>query len=232
MSNIPYVSIRSSKVELFDQFARIGKALSSGLRIEILDLLAQAESSVDVLAQTLGQSTQNISQHLQILRQTKLITSRKEGNFVMYRITSDEIVGLVASLQTVAHKYLSEVDEILDRFTSHHEEFEPLDADELIKRARDGSVTVLDVRPPKEFGVGHLPGAVNVPLNQLEKMFKTLPADTKVVAYCRGKYCLMAYAAVDYLKSIGISAQRLDVGFSEWRLGHFPVENGLAMDKP
>jgi rhodanese-related sulfurtransferase/DNA-binding transcriptional ArsR family regulator len=232
MSNMPFLSIRSSKTELFDQFARIGKALSSGLRIEILDLLAQAELSVEVLAQMLGQSTQNISQHLQVLRQCKLITSRKEGNFVIYRVTSDEITALVAALQEVAHTYLSEVDEILERFASHHDEFEALDAAELIKRARDGSVMVYDVRPPKEFATGHLPGAVNVPLSQLEEAVKSLPPGAEVVAYCRGKYCLMAYAAVDYLKSIGVSAHRLDVGFSEWRLDHLPVESELQPRLP
>jgi DNA-binding transcriptional ArsR family regulator len=231
MSNIPFLSIRSSKTELFEQFARIGKALSSGLRIEILDLLAQAELSVEVLAQMLGQSTQNISQHLQVLRQTKMITSRKEGNFVMYRIASDDVTALVGSLQEVAHKYLSEVDEILERFASHREEFEALDADELMRRARDGSVVVLDVRPPKEYNNGHLPGAVNVPLSQLEETLKTLSPGTDVVAYCRGKYCLMAYAAVDYMTSVGVSAQRLNVGFSEWRLSNLPVEKHLSEDK-
>jgi rhodanese-related sulfurtransferase len=224
MSNIPFLSIRTSKTELFDQFARIGKALSSGLRIEILDLLAQAELSVEVLAQMLGQSTQNISQHLQVLRQTKLITSRKVGNFVMYKVVSDDITALVASLQQVAHTYLSEVDEILERFASHHEEFEALDASELIKRARDGSVVVFDVRPQKEYDTGHLPGSVNVPLSQLEEAIKAYPPEVEIVAYCRGKYCLMAYAAVDYLKSVGRPAQRLDMGFSEWRLDHRPVE--------
>ena len=231
MSKIPSVSTRSSKTELFDQFARIGKALSSGLRIEILDLLAQSEQSVEALAQALGQSAQNISQHLQVLRQTKLITSRKEGNFVMYRITSDEIVGLVVALQNVAHKYLSEVDDILERFASHNEEFEPLDGDELMKRARDGSVMVFDVRPAKEFETGHLPGAVNVPLNKLEEVSKDFPTDKTVVAYCRGKYCLMAYTAVDYLKSVGVSAQRLNMGFSEWRLNNLPVETHSDSEK-
>lgn len=225
------MSTRSSKIELFDQFARIGKALSSGLRIEILDLLAQSEQSVEALAQALGQSAQNISQHLQILRQTKLITSRKEGNFVMYRVTSDEIVGLVVALQTVAHKYLSEVDDILERFASHKEEFEPLNGEELMKRARDGSVMVFDVRPAKEFETGHLPGAVNVPLNKLEEASKDFPADKTIIAYCRGKYCLMAYAAVDYLKSVGVSAQRLNVGFSEWRLNKLPVETHSDSEK-
>lgn len=223
MSNIPFLSIRSSKSELFDQFARIGKALASGLRIEILDLLAQSEQSVEVLAQTLGQSTQNISQHLQVLRATKLITSRKEGNFVMYRVTGDDIVGLVGALQNVAHTHLSEVDEILEQFDSHRHEFEALNADELMRRAREGSIQVFDVRPPREFDAGHLPGAVNVPLSKLEETFATLPKDASVVAYCRGKYCLMAYAAVDFLTSSGLEAQRLSVGFSEWRLGDLPV---------
>jgi DNA-binding transcriptional ArsR family regulator len=223
MSKIPFVSIRSSKTELFEQFARIGKALSSGLRIEILDLLAQAELSVEVLAQMLGQSTQNISQHLQVLRQTKLITGRREGNFMMYRIANDDVTALVASVQELAHNHLSEVDEILERFASHHEEFEALDAEELLKRARAGSVLVYDVRPPKEFNTGHLPGAINVPLSQLEDAIKASPPGVDIVAYCRGKYCLMAYAAVDYLNSIGIQAQRLNVGFSEWRLSHHPI---------
>jgi rhodanese-related sulfurtransferase len=231
MGNIPFVSIRNSKTELFEQFARIGKALSSGIRIEILDLLAQSECSVESLAQTLNQSTQNISQHLQVLRSNKLITSRKEGTFVMYRVVSDEVVELVASLQQVAHKHLSEVDEILERFASNYDEFEPLDANELIKRAREGSVLVFDVRPKKEFDAGHLPGAVNIPLNQLEEAMKAAPPQLGVVAYCRGKYCLMAYAAVDYLKSLGISAQRLNVGFSEWRLSHFPVESEVFQPK-
>lgn len=145
----------------------------------------------------------------------------------MYRVTSDDIVGLVASLQSVAHRYLSEVDEILDRFASHQEEFEALDANELIKRAREGSVMVFDVRPPKEFEVGHLPGAVNVPLRLLEEHVKNLPADMTVVAYCRGKYCLMAFAAVDYLNSVGISAIRLNLGFSEWRMQSLPVEKDI-----
>ena len=147
MSNIPFLSIRSSKSELFEQFARIGKALSSGLRIEILDLLAQSEQSVEVLAQTLGQSAQNISQHLQVLRQTKLITSRKDGNFVMYRVTSDDIVGLVGSLQSVAQSHLSEVDEILERFDSHRDEFEALVAEVLMNGGRVGSGVVFDVGP-------------------------------------------------------------------------------------
>lgn len=231
MSNMPFMSIRSSKSELFEQFARIGKALSSGLRIEILDLLAQSEQSVEVLAQTLGQSAQNISQHLQVLRQTKLITSRKEGNFVMYRVTSDDIVEFVVSLQSVAHRHLSEVDEILERFASHREEFEALGAEELMKRAREGSVQVFDVRPPREFEAGHLPGAVNVPLSQLEKALEGLPKDTQIVAYCRGKYCLMAYAAVDFLTAAGMSAQRLSVGFSEWRLNDLPVEKQTDTSK-
>ncbi len=231
MSNIPFLSIRSSKSELFEQFARIGKAVSSGLRIEILDLLAQSEQSVEVLAQMLGQSAQNISQHLQVLRQTKLITSRKEGNFVMYRVTSDDIVEFIVAMQQVAHRHLSEVDEILERFTSHREEFEALGAEELMERVRNGSVQVFDVRPPREFEAGHLPGAVNVPLSQLEQAFENLPKDVQVVAYCRGKYCLMAYAAVDFLTAAGVSAQRLSLGFSEWRLSDLPVETQADLAK-
>lgn len=223
MSTIPLLSIRSSKTELFEQFARIGKALSSGVRIEVLDLLAQSERSVESLAEMLGQSTQNISQHLQLLRQTKLITSRREGNFVFYRLADMDVSRLVGMLQGVAHRHLSEVDEIIDRFKSHAAEFELVGGPELLRRVESGEVVVLDVRPRIEFDAGHLPGAVNVPLPELERRLAELPKDQEVVAYCRGRYCLLAYAAVDYLRDHHVRALRMDGGMSEWRLERLPI---------
>lgn len=223
MSEIPFVSIRQSKTELFDQFARVGKALSSGLRIEILDLLAQSERSVEALAEMLNQSIQNISRHLQILRQTKLIASRKEGNFVFYRLADPDVCRLVGMVQGLAHRHLSEVDEIVERFASHKTEFEALAAPELLKRVERGEVLVVDVRPRLEFDSGHLPGAMNIPLPELERRLKELPSDVEIVAYCRGRYCLMAYAAVDYLASKGLPATRLNIGMSEWRLDKRPM---------
>lgn len=223
MSGIPFLSIRASKTEMFEQFARVGKALSSGLRIEILDLLAQSERSVEVLAEMLNQSIQNISRHLQILRQAKLITSRKEGNFVIYRLTDPDVCQLVSMVQGVAHRHLLEVEEIVARFTSHKAEFEALAAPELLQRVQRGEVVVVDVRPRLEFEAGHLPGAVNVPLPELEQRLKEFSGDIEVVAYCRGRYCLMAYAAVDYLIAKGVTASRLSIGMSEWKLEHLPT---------
>lgn len=227
MSDIPFVSIRQSKTELFEQFARVGKALSSGPRLEILDLLAQSERSVEALAEILNQSIQNISRHLQILRQTKLIASRKEGNFVFYRLADADVSRLVGMVQGVAHRHLAEVEEIVRRFDSHNAEFEALAAPELLKRVERGEVVVVDVRPRLEFDAGHLPGALNVPLPDLERRLKDLPRNVEIVAYCRGRYCLMAYAAVDYLTSKGMSASRLNIGMAEWRLDKRPtvVEN-------
>lgn len=223
MSDIPFLSIRASKTELFEQFARVGKALSSGLRIEILDLLAQSERSVEALAEMLNQSIQNISRHLQVLRQTKLITSRKEGNFVFYRLVDPDVCRLVGMIQGVAHRHLSEVEEIVERFASHNAEFEALAAPELLERVKRGDVVVVDVRPRLEFDAGHLPGAMNIPLPELERRLKEFAEDVEVVAYCRGRFCLMAYAAVDYLTSKGVHASRLSIGMSEWRLEGQPT---------
>ncbi len=217
------LSMRSSKTELFDQFARIGKALSSGIRIEILDLLAQSERNVDALAEMLNQSVQNISQHLQMLRQVKLIASRKVGNFVLYRLSDNDVTELVARLQLVAQQRLSEIDAITERFASHAAGFEAVDSGELLRRVKAGEVTVLDVRPQTEYAVGHLPGAVSVPLNELEQRLGELPKNGEIVAYCRGRFCLLAYAAVDILRANGIAAKRLPIGVSEWRLKQLPL---------
>jgi rhodanese-related sulfurtransferase/DNA-binding transcriptional ArsR family regulator len=233
MSTIPLLSIRQSKTELFDQFARIGKAFSSGLRIEILDLLAQSERSVEALAEMLNQSIQNISRHLQVLRHTKLIASRKEGNFVFYRLADSEVSRLVAMVQGVAHSRLSEVEEIVRRFVSHSAEFEAVAAPELLRRVERGEVVVIDVRPRLEFDAGHIPGAMSVPLPELDRRLKELPRDVELVAYCRGRYCLLAYAAVDFLSSQGCTASRLATGMSEWRLDRRPLDvSGIVAELP
>lgn len=218
------MSIRASKTELFEQFARVAKALSSGVRLEILDLLAQKEYSVEALSDMLGQSLQNMSRHLQVLKQAKLVNSRKEGNFVHYRLTDEDVSDLVSRLQSVSQRHLSEVDEVLERFQSHATEFEAVGIDDVIERAKHGDVIVLDVRPPGEFAQGHLPHATNIPLSQLEGRLSELPPGKKIVAYCRGRYCLMAYAAVDYLKAQGLSAERLGEGVIEWKLQHQALE--------
>jgi rhodanese-related sulfurtransferase/DNA-binding transcriptional ArsR family regulator len=213
------------KHEIFANLARIGTALSSPKRIEFLELLAQAERSVDQLATLTGTTVANTSQHLQKLRQAGLVAARKEGQFVFYRLAGDEVVALLAGLGRVGEAYLAEVERIVRLYLTQKDDLEPVPADELLKRVRKGVVTVLDVRPPEEFAAGHLPGAINIPVRELEKRLKDLPKGKEVIAYCRGSYCLMSYDAVSMLRKKGFKARRLEAGLPEWRLAGYPVEH-------
>jgi rhodanese-related sulfurtransferase len=154
------------------------------------------------------------------------VVARKDGQYVLYRLAGDEIVGLLASLGRVGESYLAEVERIVKSYLTQIDELEPVPAKELLDRARKGLVTVLDVRPPEEFAAGHLPGAVNIPVRELEKRLKELPKSKEVVAYCRGPYCLMSYDAVALLRKKGLKARRLEAGLPEWRLAGFAVERG------
>jgi len=214
----------SPKRDLFQQLARIGTALSSGTRLEFLELLAQGERSVDQLATLTGVSVANTSQHLQKLRQAGLIVGRKEGQFVYYRLAGDEVVRLFAALGQVGEAYVAEVERIVRLYLASKDDLEPVPAKELLDRARKGLVTVLDVRPREEFAVGHLPGAVNIPIQELEKRLGELPKRKEVIAYCRGPYCLMSYDAVELLRKRGLKARRLEDGLPEWRVAGLPVE--------
>lgn len=224
MPEIQAMSIRAHKTELFEQFARVAKALASGVRLEVLDLLAQKEYSVEALAEMLGQSLQNMSRHLQVLKQAKLVSTRKDGNFVHYRLVDSDVSDLVSRLQSVSQRHLAEVDEVLEHFQSHAAEFEVVNIEDVIERAKHGDVIVLDVRPAGEFASGHLPHSTNIPLMQLQSRLSELPTDKPVVAYCRGKYCLLAYAAVDLLKAHGLTAQRIGEGIIEWKLSRLSLE--------
>ena len=214
----------NAKRDIFENLARIGAALSSPIRIEFLELVAQAERSVEQLSALTGTSVANTSQHLQKLRQAGLVVGRKDGQYVFYRLAGDEIVGLLASLGRVGESCLAEVERIVKSYLTQIDEFEPVPAKELLERARKGLVTVLDVRPTEEFAAGHLPGAVNIPVRELEKRLKELPKNKEVVAYCRGPYCLMSYDAVALLRKKGLKARRLEAGLPEWRLAGFAVE--------
>lgn len=218
------MSSPSPKRDLFQQLARIGTALASGTRLEFLELLAQGERSVDSLATLTGASVANTSQHLQKLRQAGLVVGRKEGQFVRYRLAGDEVVRLFAALGQVGEAYVAEVERIVRLYLTSKDELEPVPAKELLDRARKGLVTVLDVRPPEEFAVGHVPGAVNIPIQELEKRLGELPKRKEVVAYCRGPYCLMSYDAVALLRKRGLKARRLEDGLPEWRVAGLPVE--------
>lgn len=220
------MSERNFKSDLFDQFARIGKALSSGKRLEMLEFLAQSERSVEQLANMTGLSVANTSQHLQQLRQVGLVTARKEGLYVYYRIAGDGIVQLLATLRAVGEENLADVNRMVKLFLDSKDNLEPVPAKELWQRAKQGLVTVLDVRPPEEYAQGHIRGAINVPVTELKKRLDTIPAGQEVVAYCRGPYCLLAYEAVQVLRKKGIKARRLEDGYPEWRLRGLPVEKG------
>lgn len=220
------VSSRSPKRDLFAQLARIGTALSSGIRLEFLEMLSQGERSVDDLATLTGTAIANTSQHLQKLRQAGLIVGRKQGQFVFYRIASDKVTGLLAALAGVGKAHDAEIERIVRLYFFSKDDFEPVPATELLDRARRGLVTVLDVRPPEEFAAGHVPGAINIPIHELEKRLRELPKRKEIIAYCRGPFCLMSYDAVQLLRKRGIKARRLQDGMPEWRTAGLPVELG------
>lgn len=202
---------------IYDQFARIGKAIASPKRIELLDHLAQGERSVEALADTVKEPVANVSQHLQVLRRCRLVETRREGTFILYRLADRTVSDLVLSVHAVAERRLAEVEQITRAFLSDRQGFESVDRDELIRRVCEGEVTVLDVRPVEEYREGHLPRAFSVPLDELAKRLKEIPKRRGVVAYCRGPYCVLALKAVELLRAGGYRAVRLDLGVVEWR---------------
>jgi len=215
----------SFKHDLFSQFARVAKAMSNGYRLELLEFLAQGERSVDALAQVSGLTVANTSQHLQQLRQSGLVSNRKEGHKVYYRLSGMDVAALMGSLRDVAERHLADVDRLVDDYLKVKDSLEPIPASELLNRARDGLITVLDVRPKEEYVSGHLPGAINIPLDELEKHLGEFDPNHEIVAYCRGPHCVLAFDAVVKLRERGMNARRLDGGLPEWKLEGFPVES-------
>jgi rhodanese-related sulfurtransferase/DNA-binding transcriptional ArsR family regulator len=214
------------KHQLYAQLARIGKALAHGNRLELLEHLAQGERSVEALAKISGLSIANTSQHLQLLRQSGLVAARKEGLYVYYRIADDAVLALIVALRNLAEARLAEVERLVRGFLAVKDDLEPVPRETLIERVREGLVTVIDVRPPEEYQAGHLPGAINLPLKELEQRLQELPREQEIVAYCRGPYCVLAYEAVSRLRARGFRARRLVEGFPEWKLSGLPVESG------
>jgi rhodanese-related sulfurtransferase/DNA-binding MarR family transcriptional regulator len=222
MSSVNY------KHQLYDQLAAIGKAISHGRRLEILEYLAQGERTVESVAKLAGLTVANTSRHLQLLRQAGLVTARKEGLHVFYRAADDGVVMLAAALRGVAEAHRAELTRLLHRYFGNRDGLEPIPRPELLARAREGLVTVVDVRPPEEYAAGHVPGAVNIPLKELEQRLQELPRGQEVVAYCRGPYCVLAYEAVARLREHGYAARRMEDGFPEWRAAGLPVESEPA----
>jgi rhodanese-related sulfurtransferase/DNA-binding transcriptional ArsR family regulator len=219
---------RQFKDEIFEQLARIGKAVASPKRLELLDLLAQGERHVEALASAADLPVANASQHLQVLRAARLVEARKAGVFITYRLADASVAELLRQLRLVAESRLAEVEQTARRFVEDRLGFEPVEREELLRRVRAGEVTVLDVRPTEEFNAGHLPRALSVPLQELEKRMKSLPKGTEIVAYCRGPYCVMAVEAVARLRQRGFRAVRLDLGVLDWKARGLPVETAAV----
>ena len=220
------VNGREVKDALYEQLARLGKAVANPKRIELLDLLAQGERSVEALAQGSGMGLTNTSNHLQVLRQARLVDSRKDGSRVLYRLADDSVLRFHGALRVLAQARLLEVSQVLRDYFLAPDALETVSRSELLERVQRGDVVVLDVRPREEFEQGHIPGAVSVPLEELEARLRTLSRRTEVVAYCRGPYCVFAPQAVQLLRDRGFRARRLEDGMPEWRLAGLPVAVG------
>ena len=218
---------RDFKNRLYGQFARIGKALSSPHRLEILELLAQSERTVDSLATEIGLSLANASQHLQALRQAALVDSRKDGLFVCYRLAGPEVFELSRVLRMVAEGRLAEFERLVREHFGDRADAEAVPMAELLKRARSKQVVILDTRPASEYVAGHIPGAISVPVDDLKQRLQQLTKGKEYVAYCRGPYCVYADRAVELLRAHGRRARRLLDGFPEWRAAGLPVANGV-----
>jgi len=212
------------KQKLYSQIARIGKAACHGHRLELLEYLAQGERTVEALARLTGLSVANASQHLRTMRHSGLVTARKEGLYVYYRLADDEVIRLLASMRKLAESQLAEVEQLVRTYLTVKDQLEPIPRSELMERVRKDLVTVIDVRPPEEYAAGHVPGAINIPIRELEQRLKELPHDQDVVAYCRGPHCVLAFDAVAQLRAKGFQARRLEDGFPEWREAGLPVE--------
>lgn len=217
------MELKAAKLELFEHFARIGKAVGSQPRLLLLDLLAQGEKTVDRLASQTGLTVGNTSAHLKGLRHAALVSTRKEGAHVFYRLASSDVHEFVRSLQTLASGQLAEAREIIDEYFRDPDVLEPVDSADLLERLGAGEVVVLDVRPPDEYAAGHIPGAISMPYEEMEERLSELPTDGEIVAYCRGPYCIYAVRAVEVLRRAGFQARRLEDGIPDWTLQGLPV---------
>jgi len=218
------MSSDAARERLYHAIGRVAAALGSAGRLQLLEFVAQGERSVDALATMTGLSVANTSKHLQALRQAGLVQARKQGLRVYYSLAGDDVSRLLSALRGVAEHRVADVEKLLRTWLAHRDELEPVPAREVLARLKNGLVTVLDVRPEEEFAAGHLPGAINVPVDRLEALLSRLPKKKEVIAYCRGPYCLMSFEAVEKLRKRGFKAKRLEDGYPEWRAAGLPVE--------
>lgn len=217
---------RRAKEELFDAFGAVAKALASGRRAEIVDLLAQGPRSVEEISSQIGQSVANTSHHLHALSRGGLLRSAREGTHIIYRLAGPSVEGLWRSLREVAADHVGEVERLARAYLGDEDGLEPVPRPELLRRIKRGDVVVLDVRPAAEFQAGHVAGARSIPVSELARRLKEVPKSKEVVAYCRGRYCVFADDAVRLLRRKGFRARRLEDGFPEWRREGLPVSAG------
>ena len=215
---------KGPKQQLFEQLARVARVLASDARLEILDYLAQGERSVEELVQITGLSVANTSKHLQQCKAVGLVRARRAGKHVFYALADDRALDAIAALRILAEAHIDRVQELVASYLHERDQLEPLPAHELLARARDGLVTVVDVRPPEEYAQGHIPGALNVPLDKLQARLKSLPRNREVIAYCRGPWCVLSFEAVQRLRAAGFDARRLRDGMPEWRRAGLPMD--------
>ncbi len=221
---------RQFKDQLYAQFARLGKALASPQRLELLDLLAQGERPVEDLAREAALSVANASQHLRVLRQARLVDARKDGLYVYYRLADPAVFELWRALRHVGERQLAEVDRLVDTYMRHPEQLEPISREGLQRRLADGATVVVDVRPALEYHQGHIAGARSIPVEELEQRLQELEPHREIVAYCRGPYCLFADEAVALLQARGFSAVRYGEGYPDWAAAGLPIERGNATE--
>jgi ArsR family transcriptional regulator len=222
------MSTPGPKQVLFGQFAGIAKCLSHPHRLELLEQLAQGERSVEILAQKVGLSTANASQHLRTMLRSGIVTSTRAGKFVVYSLADSAVLDVLSSLRKIAERTSAEVATVMRSYFDNLDTLEPVTRKELMRRWRGGGVMVLDVRPEDEFSLGHLPGAVNIPLRTLKTRLSRLKRSQEIIAYCRGPYCVLSYEAVAALRRLGFKARRLEDGLPEWRAAGLPVVTGGA----
>ena len=215
---------RSAKTALFDEFARLAQALANGRRLEIVDVLANGERTVERLASETGLSVANASQHLQVLREVGLVRRRRDGTRIYYELRDAEVFDMWRNLRNVAAQHRAEISQLAEAYLGARDSLEPVTRADLLRRLKRGEdVVLLDVRPAEEFTAGHLPAAISIPLAELRRRLRELPRDKEVVAYCRGPYCAFAHKAVRILQQAGFHARRLEDGLPEWKAAGLPV---------
>jgi rhodanese-related sulfurtransferase/DNA-binding transcriptional ArsR family regulator len=222
----PMPADREFKNALYTQFARIGHALASPKRIELLDLLGQGEKSVEALAEHVDTPIKNTSAHLRVLRQARLVETRRDGTYILYRLADDDVFRVLRSLETLGHNRLADVQQVVRAHLDRRDALEPVTFQELRRLMREDDITVIDVRPAEEFKAGHIPGALSVPVPDIKRRLRDLPKGREIVAYCRGRYCVYALDAVTFLRKHGYRARRIEQGLPDWRVAGLPVEVG------